>query len=253
MKRIWRLVHNESIALLTALVAVLGTWAFIEIADEVVEGQTQKFDERIIIGLRRADSPSEPIGPAWLKQAALDITALGGAIVLALTIAAVLGYLLMERRRHAMWLVLIASGGGALLSYVLKESFGRQRPSVVPHLAMVASPSFPSGHAMLSAVVYLTLGTLLMRVVPKRREKVYFLGVAMVLTLLIGLSRIYLGVHYPTDVLAGWSAGLVWALLCWLVALYLQRRGAVEPPTLNSSAEAITESPGAPAPARARV
>jgi undecaprenyl-diphosphatase len=80
----------------------------------------------------------------------------------------------------------------------------------------------------MSAVVYLTLGALLARLADQRRVKLYFLAVAALLTLLVGLSRVYLGVHYPTDVLAGWSAGLVWATLCWLAARSLQRRGAVE-------------------------
>ncbi|HEY3243203.1 MAG TPA: phosphatase PAP2 family protein [Phycisphaerae bacterium] len=228
MKRVARLVRDEGTVLLAALAVVLFTWAFAALANRVVEGQTQNFDERVILLMRRPQQPAEPIGPRWLKQAAIDLSALGGPAVLVSMTLAVVGYLLMERRRHAMWLVLIASAGGTLLSYILKETIGRQRPSVVPHLALVHTPSFPSGHAMLSAIVYLTLGSLLMRVVPRRREKIYFVSVAMMLTFLIGLTRIYLGVHYPTDVLAGWSAGLVWALLCWLTALYLQRRGAVE-------------------------
>src|SRR5205085_9940078 len=106
--------------------------------------------------------------------------------------------------------------------------FDRPRPSVVPHLSHVMTSSFPSGHSLLSAVVYLTLGSLLARLVGPPRLKLYFLGVAVLLSFLVGLSRVYLGVHYPTDVLAGWAAGLTWAVLCWLLARYLQHRGAVE-------------------------
>jgi undecaprenyl-diphosphatase len=115
-----------------------------------------------------------------------------------------------------------------LLSTVLKDLFGRPRPTVVPHLFYVSSASFPSGHSMLSAVVYLTLGSLLARLVEQRRLKVYFLSVALLLSFLVGVSRVYMGVHYPTDVLAGWSAGLAWGLLCDLVARWLQQHGAVE-------------------------
>jgi undecaprenyl-diphosphatase len=140
----------------------------------------------------------------------------------------VVGYLLRQRAFAAMCLVLISTLGGALLSSVLKFFFGRERPDATLHLVTVHSLSFPSGHAMLSAVVYLTLGALLAQVVPRRLDKMYFIIVALVLTLLIGLSRVYLGVHYPTDVLAGWSVGLAWALLCWVVARYLRRRGVVD-------------------------
>jgi undecaprenyl-diphosphatase len=114
------------------------------------------------------------------------------------------------------------------LSSALKALFRRPRPEVVPHLMRVYSSSFPSGHSIISAVVYLTLGALLARTFRQRRFKFYFLAVAVVLTGLVGVSRVYMGVHYPTDVLAGWTAGLVWATLCWLVDRHLQRRGKIE-------------------------
>src|SRR3954470_7238136 len=134
----------------------------------------------------------------------------------------------MVRKYHAMWLVLIASFGGLLLSTGLKSLVDRPRPQLVPHLSQVYTSSFPSGHSMMSAIVYLTLGSLLARLVPSRPVKVYCMFVAMGLTFLVGISRVYMGVHYPTDVLAGWTAGLVWALLVWLAARALQRRGTVE-------------------------
>jgi undecaprenyl-diphosphatase len=115
-----------------------------------------------------------------------------------------------------------------LLSTLLKLGFERPRPDLVPHAVVVYTASFPSGHAMLSAVTWLTLGALLMRVEPRRRVKAYVLALAVLTTLLVGASRIYLGVHWPTDVLAGWCIGAAWALMCWLAALWLQRRGRVE-------------------------
>ena len=221
-------LQQEGIVLAAVFAVVLSLWGFVELADEVLEGSTQAFDLRVMHQLRRADDASRPIGPSWLIEAGQEITALGGITVLTLVVLAVVGYLLRQRAFEAMWLVLVATLGGTLLSFTLKSFFGRERPDAMLHLVTVRSPSFPSGHAMLSAVVYLTLGALLAQVVPRRADKMYFIIVAFVLTLLVGLSRVYLGVHYPTDVLAGWSVGLAWALLCWVVARYLRRRGMVD-------------------------
>ena len=208
--------------LAAVLAVVAGTWGFVELLDEVKEGETQQFDEWAIRWLREHE------GPAWLQEVGRDLTALGGVAVMALATAAVAGYLLLRRRYHAMWLVLAATGGGLVLSTLLKYAIARDRPSLVEHKSHVYTSSFPSGHSMMAAVVYLTLGSLLARIMPGRVLKLYFLVLAMVLTFLVGVSRVYLGVHWPTDVLAGWCGGLVWALLCWLVARKLQRRGAVE-------------------------
>src|SRR5262249_8566991 len=159
----------------------------------------------------RADDPALPVGPPWLREAGLDATALGSTLVLVLVVVAVVGFLGIQRRYGVMALTVLTTTGGTLLSVVLKQAIHRGRPAVVPHLREVSTPSFPSGHALLAAVVYLTLGILLMQVVPGRLAKLYCLLWAMFLTFLVGVSRVYLGVHYPTDVLAGWIAGLVWA------------------------------------------
>jgi undecaprenyl-diphosphatase len=214
--------------LVVALVVLSCTYLFIRLADEVEEGDTQKFDERVLRSLRRADDPAVPIGPPWLREAGLDITALGSPAVLVLVTASVVGFMLLQRKYALVLLTLLATSGGVLLSFLVKEMINRDRPTVVPHLREVSTPSFPSGHALLSAVVYLTLATLLMHTVRGRLLKLYCLAWAMFLTFLVGISRIYLGVHYPTDVLAGWMVGLAWALLCWLVAQYLRRQGVIE-------------------------
>jgi undecaprenyl-diphosphatase len=219
------LQRQEVWVLVPCLIVVLGIWGFVAIADEVREGDTQQFDERIMQMLRHQ---SQPVGPSWLVEVGLDITALGGIAVLSLIILLACGYLALQRKYHAMWLVLIATFGGQLLSSGLKMFFDRPRPDQSLHLAEVYTASFPSGHSMLSAVVYLTLGTLLARVEPRRRTKAFLVTAALLLTFLVGISRVYIGVHYPTDVLAGWSAGLAWALLCWMFARYLQRHGKVE-------------------------
>ena len=215
------------VAIAVALLIVVGTWGFIEIADEVVEGETQQFDDWAI-RVTHDPTTGDPVGPRWLQEIGRDLTALGGMAVITLVIAAVVGYLLIVRKYHAIFLVVVATVGGFLISAGLKYLFARGRPELVPHASHVYSYSFPSGHSMLSAVVYLTLGVMLARLVPNRSAKIYFMGLAIFLSFLIGVSRVYMGVHYPTDVLAGWTAGLVWATLCYIVARQLQIRGKVE-------------------------
>lgn len=203
------------------LALILG---FARLSDSVLEGQTQQFDERVLQALRKADDPSKPIGPFWLADAALDITALGGGWVLGLAVVAISGFLLLQGMRRTAAFVFAASVGGWMLNAALKEIFQRPRPEIVPHLRDVISLSFPSGHAMTAAAVYLTLGALLMRISERRITKVYCMTMAGLVTVLVGVSRVYLGVHYPTDVLAGWLMGLSWALLCWLVERAIERR-----------------------------
>ena len=228
MRRIrdWILSH-EWFVLLGVLVIVLGVWAFAELADEVVEGETKTFDDRLIRMLRRPDDPAKPIGSEALHEIGRDLTAVGGIAMLSLTTAAVAGYLVMARRFRAAAFVVVATVGGLFISSALKASFDRPRPDIVPHLSHVMTSSFPSGHSFMSATVYLTLGILLAGLVESTRLKIYFIGVALLITGLVGVSRVYMGVHYPTDVLAGWSGGLVWATLCGLVERWLRRRGAL--------------------------
>jgi undecaprenyl-diphosphatase len=216
---------RDATLLATMLIAVAGTLGFIELFDAVMEGDTAAFDHYVI------DFMAQHRGPVWFQEMARDITALGAPSVLGLATIAVLGFLLLRRQYHAFWLVLVAVIGGHLIGSNIKELVGRERPTIFEHGAVVFSKSFPSGHAMMSAVVYLTLGSLLSRLVEERFLKVYVLTLAAALTFVIGVSRVYMGVHWPTDVLAGWTAGLVWALLCSLVARQLQKRGVVEKDT----------------------
>jgi undecaprenyl-diphosphatase len=218
----------DIVVLVLALAAAACGWAFLVVADAATPGPPGHVDERLLRMLRQPGNAAVPIGPPWLAEAARDMTALGGPAVLTLLVAAVVGHLLMVRHAPAAVLVLAATIGGAVLSDQLKGVYARPRPDVVPHLAPVTSASFPSGHAMLAAVVYLTLGALLARLVEGRWAKRYFVSVAIVLALIVGASRVFLGVHYPSDVLAGWAAGLAWASLCWLGARQFQRRGLVE-------------------------
>jgi undecaprenyl-diphosphatase len=217
---------------LRVLLVSLGTLglaiAFVYVADNVIQGDTRDFDERVIRALRKADDPSQPIGPPWLQSGALDLTALGSPTVLGLVVIAVTGYLLLHRLYRTGAFVFIASCGGWLLNWALKLVFERPRPSLVPHLREVSTFSFPSGHALTSAAVYLTLGTLLMRLAQNRLAKFYCIAIAMLATLLVGATRVFLGVHYPTDVLAGWLIGLSWALMCWMIERVLERRAGLK-------------------------
>lgn len=218
----------DLLVLLGALVSVLGVWSFLELADEVGEGETQPIDERLLLALRTPGDPAGPLGPPWLEEFVRDLTALGSVGVLTLTVLAVAVFLMLTRRHGALALLLVATLGGLALSSALKELFARPRPTLVPRGAYVASESFPSGHAAMAAVVYLTLASLIARLVPRLMLKIYCLSVALVVTVLVGVSRVFLGVHYPTDVLAGWMLGLSWASASWVAARFLQARGAVE-------------------------
>jgi undecaprenyl-diphosphatase len=225
----------EAVVLTVFAIGTAATLGFIKLADEVLEGETQSFDQWAVQVLREPQDPADPIGPRWMEEVGRDATALGGFAWLTFTTIVIAGYLILVKKTHMMWFMVGAITSGALISFLLKQIYARPRPNIVPHLSIVQTSSFPSGHSMLAAVVYLTLGSLLAVVMPNAQLKVYVLFVAGMLTLFVGASRVYLGVHYPTDVLAGWLAGLVWALVCWLIARWLQIHGQVEQGTVERS------------------
>ncbi|WP_051631108.1 phosphatase PAP2 family protein [Afifella pfennigii] len=216
-----------AILVLTALSAG-GVWLFIALADEVLEGDTRAFDRFLLLAMRNPADMADPIGPLWFEAMVRDVTSLGSTFALTLITLIVAGWLLLTRRPHAALLLAVSVGGGTALVNGLKFLFARPRPDLVAHGADVFTLSFPSGHASLSAVVYLTLGALVMRFNTGRALKIYAMSVAILLAVMIGLSRIYLGLHWPTDVLAGWAIGASWAAFIWTVALLLQRSGRVE-------------------------
>lgn len=225
-----RLGKHEVGAILALFTAAALILLFGMVAEEVVEGDTRKLDRAILMTFRTAGQPLDPIGPEWFEEMVRDVTALGSYAFVIIIVTAAVGYLLMMRKYGLALLLLAAEAGGMLISTLLKELFDRPRPDI-EHAARVFTASFPSGHATLSAVTFLTLGALLTRVVADRKSKLYFMGTAIVLTIMVGLSRLYLGVHFPSDILAGWCVGSAWALLCWGGALWLQRRGDVERPS----------------------
>lgn len=214
--------------LLSLVVLFGGGWAFVELADEVMERETVTMDERVLLLLRNPADHADPLGPGWVEEMGRDITALGGTAVLTFITLVALGYLLLRRKLRAALFTLLAVGGGILLSTLLKVGFDRPRPDLVPHDSIVYTASFPSGHTMLSAVTYLTLAALLSAVHANHVMKAYLMFVAVLVTVSVGISRVYLGVHWPTDVLAGWTAGAAWAAFVWLIERWLQRGGMVE-------------------------
>lgn len=205
------------------LVLIAGAWGLVALTDFVVQGDTQRFDMRVIRWF------AAHRGPQALQDVGRDLTALGGVAVLTLVTAAVVGFLLISRKPGAASLMIAAVVGGLAISSVIKHFVNRPRPPRQYQAAYVFTASFPSGHSMLSAATYLTLGALLAQVIQRRVLKLYVISVAALITFLVGLSRVYLGVHWPTDVLAGWTGGLAWSLVCLSVAHQLQLRGAVEP------------------------
>jgi undecaprenyl-diphosphatase len=226
IRKLWQ---AETRLLVSVLVVAGLLLVFGVIADEVMEGSTSAFDRYVILAFRAGDA-STPIGPPWVQEMARDITALGSFAVLGIMLFAVVGYLLLAGKRAAAWLILTAVLGGVAMNSLLKLGYARPRPDFVAPAARVFTASFPSGHAAISAITYLTLAALLARTTPSRRLGIYFVIIGVTLTLLVGISRVYLGVHYPTDVLAGWCIGSAWAMGCWAIMTRLQRRGEIEPP-----------------------
>ena len=201
----------------------LGLFGFFKLTEEVVEGDTRGFDQSVLLWFRNKADLSDPIGPQWLEVVVRDITALGGLVILGLLTIAACGYLWLTQRHKLALFVAVSIPAGSLLNTLLKEYFTRPRPDIVPHGTGAALSSFPSGHAMMSAIVFLTLGALLSLSTENTRIKIYILFWSVFLTVIVGISRVYLGVHWPTDIIAGWIAGGTWAVLCLLVGHWLLR------------------------------
>jgi undecaprenyl-diphosphatase len=235
MQSVWRQIGkrlrdgNWAFGSVIAIAGLL--FLFAVLADEVMEGSTAGFDRSVVVAFRSLSAnSSNPIGPAWVQSMARDITALGSVSVLGIILCAVVGYMFLARKHASAWLMLAAVLGGTLLNSLLKYNFARPRPEFAAQTIKVMTASFPSGHAALSAITYLTLAALLTRTTPSRWLRIYFVAIGVLLTLFVGISRVYLGVHYPTDVLAGWCVGSAWALGCWAVMTRLQGKGRVEQP-----------------------
>jgi len=214
-----------AIALFAVSLVLLGAY----LADELIEGERFGFDTRLLLALRVPGQPQTPIGPRWLLQSAVDISALGGYTLLWLFGSAGIAWLTAAgKRAEASWIA-VSLIGSSVIGALLKGWIARPRPELVPHLVQVSNASFPSGHAMISSAVYLTLALMLAEGIDRdgwrgRAARVAVVAFFSGLVVLIGMSRVYLGVHWPSDVLAGWCFGTAWALVVWMVNRRLGRR-----------------------------
>lgn len=209
-------------------IVALGAYVFLELADEVGEDEIAGIDRTLMLAFRNPADVSDPLGPSWFEETVTEITSLGGYPILVALIAAVAGYLLVVRKYGPALFVVLSTGLGTAVSQLLKVLYERPRPDLVEHLDVIHTASFPSGHATMSAIVYLTLAALIVRLVEKTSVRVYVMSVAVLVAVAVGLSRIYLGVHWPSDVAAGWALGAAWASLSWLAVSALRtwrRRG----------------------------
>lgn len=214
--------HHEWRILVAVMLIAGGIWFLAEIAGAVVAGETRAIDEMLLLALREPTDVSNPLGPRWFEEMVRDFTSLGGTGILVLIVMTVGGYLFMLKRYKRLIVLLTAVIGGMLLSPLLKGIFDRPRPDLILEGSYALNASFPSGHALLSAATYLTLGALLAQIQTRFRLKAFFILVSVLIMFIVGFSRLYLGVHWPSDVLAGWTIGSMWALLCWAAAHWLQ-------------------------------
>lgn len=222
----WKAGNANWLPVLLLGIFTLGVYGFIEIAEEVTDGEIRKLDEILFLSLRAAGDPSILRGPGWLQETALEVTAVGGFPLIIFTVAAVAGFFIVTKRYGAALFMVLSVGSGALLSSTLKQYYARPRPDLVDPLDAVHTASFPSGHALLTTVAYLTLAALVIGFLEDRRARAYVLSVAVLVAVVVGVSRVYLGVHWPSDVAAGWALGAAWASFSWLIMHFLRRRNA---------------------------
>jgi undecaprenyl-diphosphatase len=206
------------------LLPAAGVVVFVLIAVAVHHGWLADLDRAGLALLRQRADPAIPIGPHGLVSMVRDVTALGSFIVLSSAVTSVAAFLALRGRRDRALALLAYAIGGTLLGEAAKHVIARVRPDVVPHLVEVVTLSFPSAHAMQATAIPLVLACFLADTQPRAAMRVYLLCVAALVALAVGLSRLYLGVHWPTDVVAGWSLGTAWASACWLLDRRLRTR-----------------------------
>ncbi|HEX5380571.1 MAG TPA: phosphatase PAP2 family protein [Phenylobacterium sp.] len=215
--------RTETRALLIWLFLAGAVWGFLNIGGDVLEGETSALDSRILLALRNPSNLADPIGPRTLEESLRDVTALGGFTFLTLlTVVATLALSFHGKRRQAL-IFAVTVIAAQVSTELLKQAYDRPRPALAPHGSYVYSQSFPSGHSAMAAATFLTLATVIASLEPRRATKVLAYVLAIVVMIMVGVSRVYLGVHWPSDVLAGWCLGAGWALLAWIALSRLTR------------------------------
>lgn len=199
--------------MLIAVLALTLVYGFIRLASEVGEGETSQFDQEVLLVAQ-----SVRASHAWVAEVMRDLSGLGSTVVLSLVTLLTVSYLAMFHRMRTALLLACAAVSGTLLVSLFKVNFGRTRPEARYAEFFVSGWSFPSGHASMSAVVFLTLGALIASARTDGVERRFILLVAAMMTILVGVSRVVLGVHYATDVLGGWIFGTSWAITWLLIA-----------------------------------
>lgn len=218
MAPIRRILHRLELKTLALLIAAGGAlWLFLSLADEVTDGETGEVDRALIMMLRAPGDPADPVGPRWFEEMMRDVTALGGFTFLTLFVVIAVAALAFYRKRRQAVVLALSAALATVANDALKVVFERARPDIVAHGSYVYTHSFPSGHSMLSAATFLTTAAILSSLQTRRPAKVFIFAIALLVTAGVGFSRVYLGVHWPTDVLGGWTLGAAWALLARLV------------------------------------
>jgi len=235
----WRARDLQLLVGLAAIGCLL--LVFIKIGRAVSVSGTDALDQAILLAFR--NTPGDPIGSDAFLAGVMHISALGSGAVTGLIVLLVTLFCVFAGHLRYAALVLACSVGTGFAMWLLKDFYERDRPSVVTHFDPPGGHSFPSGHSMISAALYMTLAVLISRTLERRRLRVFVIAAGALLALLIGFSRMYLGVHYPTDVLAGWTAGLIWALVCGLIVRKLGQRGDVAVPRAEGHVDAAGDAP----------